>query len=148
MITIKCKTKLQEQLLANELAFRKYTEVLIQESFEKPYWEKFVKELSNLSKMTGKLLDVKMPEDKKGYQEVRAVDLKLGKMNLRIEHNWRDDGTSSKPVTTLYLNISEEDMEKEPPEQPDHFTDEVNLGRYAIWTDPKKYAEDIYGQLT
>jgi hypothetical protein len=47
---------------------------------------------------------------------------------MNIEQDWKTDGTSTKPVTEIHI-------------YPDT---NIRLGRFAIWQNPKEYAQDIF----
>jgi hypothetical protein len=56
--------------------------------------------------------------------------------NFAIEHNWNQDGTASKPVTTVSIDGWDDETGE------DIYVTE-SLGRFAVWDDPTTYAEDI-----
>ena len=58
--------------------------------------------------------------------ELREIAIKLGNDTIEIIHNWRYDGSPTKPVTTI---------------------NGENLGRFSIWPDPSDTAEDYLDTL-
>ena len=70
--------------------------------------------------------------------EYREMDFVGKNTDIHLKHDWRKDGTPTKPWTTMTINS--EGLE-----------DVIEVGRFAIWSDdmfgPKEYAEDLYSVL-
>ena len=93
---------------------------------EKPFYNKFASELGKLMGESIELDSVSVEE------ESRQIEFTLGSgANLYISHDWSNDGTQNKPVTSIHI-------------YPDI---DINLGRFGIPDDAKEYAEDIYAQI-
>ncbi len=79
------------------------------------YWEDFAE-----------LLDAKLESvTLSSYSREIDIELKNG-VHIEIFHNWKYDGSPTKPVTTI-----------------SNFTNVSELGRFAIWDDVEDYADDI-----
>lgn len=72
--------------------------------------------------MNGKLVDFELDENR----ETREITVNVNGIDIFITHNWRIDGSPTKPVT--FIETDE--------------IDKISLGRYSIWNDPYKIADD------
>lgn len=70
------------------------------------------------------------------YSRWASFSLPDDQLSIRIEQSWENKegifASPTKPKTILRIEITG-----------DHGRDSVDLGRFAMWRDPKQYAEDI-----
>ena len=101
---------------------------------DKQYWEEVANNIG------AELEDISISKYSREIEMSMSIkNQKLIIFKFTILHNWKDDGSSSKPVTKLICTYNV------PTGGYDDF--ELTLGRFSIWDDPKSYAEDIYNIL-
>lgn len=100
-----------------ELADEYFEAVELSESDES-YFSKVANALG------GKLLDFEQGRFK------RVIEMDIDGEEIQIFHEWDHDGSSTKPVTTIYDDYAS-----------------TSLGRFAVWDDPLKYADDLKGPI-
>jgi hypothetical protein len=104
------------------------------------YFKEVVREVGRSLKCNSRLLKVKSGED------YRIADFDLGDLGIiRIEMTWDRDGTSGKPVTRVYVNVSGKDVGKL---NAGWAGDDWDFGRVSIiWDDPGMLARMIVNKL-
>jgi len=99
------------------------------------YWKRVGREISSRFKL--KLKTVKYKESIYGEERRIEYNFRIKDYNkkqikqIEIIQAWNRDGTSTKPVTKLYVEyIHGDDFD-------------TLLGRFAIWDNPVEYAKDL-----
>lgn len=97
---------------------------LLESSDNDSYWKSFAKAMT---KLRGAEVTLKSSKDVKWKNDLIGREASFtGAAVFTIKQDWKNDGTSTKPVTTLHAK-----------------GEKINLGRFVMWAEWGDYADDI-----